>query len=29
MSVESYYNIIKRLNPNIKIIDYSEENIPF
>ena len=29
MSVESYFNIIKRLNSNIKIIDYSEENIPF
>lgn len=29
MSVKSYYNIVKRLNNYINIIDYSEENIPF
>ena len=29
MSVKSYYNIVKRLNSYINIIDYSEENIPF
>jgi len=29
MSHESYYKLVRTLYPNIKIIDYSEENIPF
>lgn len=29
MSIPSYYDVVKRLNSNLKIVDYSEENIPF